>query len=148
MLSTRFLAISALTILPVTAHASSLYSPGVDLTFFQGNRQSTWGESDASEISGTKFVGAEWDDTLNTGAIVGKVNTTTVPDITYSTRLVASNACKKIQYFQKFAATNQKTAPSASPLTPALAQKAPFLQPAERVWSLTTKQAQDLILRL
>lgn len=79
--------------LPVAGSAATLYDPG-PLTFQTQERQSTWGPGPAAEISDTIFAGAQWNESFSTGAIVGEVSTTTIKDITFSTRLAAWNACR------------------------------------------------------
>lgn len=103
----RFLACCSIATLPITVSAATLYEPGVALNFSQAERQSVWGPGQAAEISGTKFVGAEWDDTLDTGVIVGGVSTTTVPDITFAARLATWEACKN-SIFSKICGSKPK----------------------------------------
>lgn len=92
-MKTSLFALALGAVLPGLAQASTLYDPGL-LRFETQDRQSVWGAGAAAELSGTYFAGAEWDERFEVGDIVGKVTQTNIPDVTFSTRLAAWNACK------------------------------------------------------
>ncbi len=87
-------AIASIFILTLAAPvAAATYTAG-SLTFATTERQSSIGTGNAARLSGTEFLGTTFGGSVSAGGVVGGVQRITIPDITFTARLAAWNACR------------------------------------------------------